>query len=254
MPPPPLTMADVTDSPEIAEALIAAMNEIETSATGSAISRQPETAASDADSPESVTESAAGSGPADPPRSRRTQRRRSRKPRSAPRESAKSYHQRNCSICEHPALEFIEQEFLHWHNPADIALAYKIGWRAVYRHAHAMGLFARRDTNLRFALAGIIQRCHNVEPSADSVIRAVRAYTRITPQGEWIDPPTRVVVSYEGRREEPSRVSEIPDVRQSHAPLPTASIGHPSLGHTTIDLPQSAGSRLVDPVVVPSRQ
>ena len=149
-----------------------------------------------------------------------SQRGHSRKTRAPRRETRKARHQRQCNVCLHPDCDAIEEEFLHWHNPADIAYAYKIGWRSVYRHAHAMGLFARRDENLRFALAGIIQRSHNVTPTADSVIRAVRAYTRVTTAGEWVDPPARVIVSSGGRFIEPESLPLAKTIE-----LPTALTG-----------------------------
>lgn len=149
----------------------------------------------------------------DPPKPRRhrhSQRRRAKRS-SAPRETSREHHQRHCAICCRDDRELIEEEFLHWHNPDNIAFDYKIGARSVYRHAHAMGLFARRDANLRFALAGIIQRAHNFKGTADSVIRAVRAYTRVTAAGEWIDPPARVIVSSGGRFVEPQSVAQALD-------------------------------------------
>jgi len=159
--------------------------------------------------------------PARPRRRKHTQRRRSRKSHS-PHETDRERHQRLCAVCSHRDREFIEEEFLHWHNPDDIGHAYKVGYRSICRHAHAMGLFARRDANLRFALAGIIEHAHNVEPSADSVIRAVRAYSRVNSAGEWIDPPARVIVSSGGRFLDPQPLTQT--MTQALAPTRTLDL------------------------------
>lgn len=105
------------------------------------------------------------------------------------------HHERHCSICEHPERDEIEAEFVEWFYPGQIAHRHDVERRALYRHAHATGLYARRDANLRFALAALIECCHEAEVSGDTVVRAVRAYTRVNSEGQWIEPPTRVTVS-----------------------------------------------------------
>ena len=82
-----------------------------------------------------------------------------------------------------------------WFYPGQIAHRHDVERRALYRHAHATGLYARRDRNLRFALAALIECCHEALVSGDTVVRAVRAYTRVNSEGQWIEPPTRVTVS-----------------------------------------------------------
>ncbi len=105
-------------------------------------------------------------------------------------------HARICSICCHPDRDAIEEDFIHWHSPSDIAFDYHLPDRSsVYRHAHATGLFARRSRNLRFVLENLLERVDKVKVTAHAVIRAVRAYTRINDAGEWIEPPTRILVS-----------------------------------------------------------
>ena len=66
-------------------------------------------------------------------------------------------HAAECKICAHPLKEEIEREFINWRSPASIAKQYRLRNRAsVYRHAHAMGLFAKRQRNVRAALEKII--------------------------------------------------------------------------------------------------
>jgi hypothetical protein len=106
-----------------------------------------------------------------------------------------SHHSRHCTVCRHPEREAIEEDFIHWHPPRHIATDYKITTRALNRHAHAAGLFSLRDRKLRFALGHIVERAMDVTPTADSIIRAVQAYTRVNDSGQWVELPTHVIVS-----------------------------------------------------------
>jgi hypothetical protein len=57
----------------------------------------------------------------------------------------------------------------------------------VYRHAHAFGLFAKRQHNVRAALERIIEHAGDVEVTAASVVAAVQAYSKINAMGQWVD-------------------------------------------------------------------
>ena len=125
----------------------------------------------------------------------RTLRAAARRISRTPEKSA-ARHARKCTICNHPEREAIEEEFLHWHHPDGIAAAYELGSeRAVYRHAHAVGIYEQRRVNLCAALDHIVENAENASVTADSVIRAIRAYSRLTPKGQWIEPPAQVVFS-----------------------------------------------------------
>jgi hypothetical protein len=126
--------------------------------------------------------------------------------------SARDHHSRHCTVCNHPERAAIEEEFIHWHDPSEIGLDYEVGRRAVYRHAHAAGLFARRERNMRFALGHMVQRAMNVTPTSDSILRAIRAYSCLNRRGQWIDPPAHVVVSSGG--------AILPNQRGSNPALP----------------------------------
>jgi len=107
-----------------------------------------------------------------------------------------SHHQRSCVICQHPERDDIEEAFLNWHSTANIRFEFKIPSRTtIYRHACACGLFERRGRNLRAALELIIEDAGCVKPRAEGVIKAIRAYTKINSAGEWIEPPSHVIVS-----------------------------------------------------------
>src|SRR2546430_4902961 len=97
-------------------------------------------------------------------------------------------HEKLCTICKHPKREEIENDFVNWHSPAEIAKTYRLADRStVYRHAHALGMFAKRRRNVRAALEGIIERAGEVEITAASVVAAVQAYAKINAAGLWID-------------------------------------------------------------------
>jgi len=109
-----------------------------------------------------------------------------------------SRHERKCSVCSHPERQAIEQAFLHWHSPNQIAIDHELADEAsIYRHAHATGLFARRDNNLRFALGNFIERVNEIQVvTPGAIVQAIRAYTRISKTGEWIEPPRQITVTH----------------------------------------------------------
>ena len=98
-------------------------------------------------------------------------------------------HAANCRICSHPQRQEIEQDFIAWVSPAKIAQGFQLGDRScVYRHAHALRLFKRRQRNVRAALERIIEQAGDVEANASAVVAAVQAYAKINARGEWIEP------------------------------------------------------------------
>ena len=97
-------------------------------------------------------------------------------------------HRRNCSICSHAQRGEIESDFVAWRSPTSIATDFGLADRAsVYRHAHALGLFAKRQRNVRAALERIIERAGEVDVTASAVVAAVQAYSKINAAGQWID-------------------------------------------------------------------
>jgi hypothetical protein len=100
-------------------------------------------------------------------------------------------HDRKCSVCRHPERAEIERDFLHWHSPEIIAIiAYH---SSIYRHAQAPGLFAQRSTHIRLALAPLIEQATVVPVTADSIVRAVALCASLNDEGQWIQPPKRVI-------------------------------------------------------------
>src|SRR5271154_5732497 len=83
-------------------------------------------------------------------------------------------HKRTCSVCAHKQREELESAFISWRSPAAIAEEYGLSDRSsVYRHAHALGLFQKRQKNVRAALERIIEKAGEVEATASAVVAAV---------------------------------------------------------------------------------
>jgi hypothetical protein len=97
-------------------------------------------------------------------------------------------HRANCSVCAHEDSDEMDRDFVSWRSPAAIAVEYGLSdRRVVYRHAHALGLFAKRDRNVRAALARIIEKSGDVDVTAAAVVAAIQAYAKINAQGTWVD-------------------------------------------------------------------
>ena len=106
-------------------------------------------------------------------------------------------HQRKCEICHHPDREAIEEEFIHWHEPYTISRRYSVSKQSIYRHAHATGLIAHRRENTRSILERILEQAAHPQTrvTGQTVINALRAYTCLTDDGRWVEPPSQVVFS-----------------------------------------------------------
>jgi hypothetical protein len=97
-------------------------------------------------------------------------------------------HKRNCSVCSHTQRREIEAAFVAWQSPATLATEFGLADRAsIYRHAHALGLFAKRQRNVRAALERIIEKAGEVDVTASAVVAAIQAYSKINSAGQWID-------------------------------------------------------------------
>ena len=97
-------------------------------------------------------------------------------------------HSNACSICTHPNREDIEHDFVAWKSASTIGREYAISDpRKLYRHANALGLYAKRQRNVRSALEKIIEKAGDVEVNAAAVVAAIQAYSKINAQGQWVD-------------------------------------------------------------------
>lgn len=97
-------------------------------------------------------------------------------------------HEHGCKICSHKQRQEIERDFINWKSPVLIAKEYGLKDRSsVYRHAHALDLFVKRQRNVRAALERIIERAYEVEVNAAAVVSAVRTYASINSFGQWVE-------------------------------------------------------------------
>ncbi len=146
----------------------------------------------------------------------------------------------HCSICRHPERDAIEEAFLHWWRPGDIAFHFQLGHRlTVYRHAHAFRLFQRRLARTQHALGYIVEQAQHVKPTADSIIRAVRAMSCLDENGRWTEPAKHVVITHEYRdmRAGKKRASGEPAHPATSNPPPAIEQPEPA------ELPKPAAAR-----------
>jgi hypothetical protein len=127
---------------------------------------------------------------------------------SSPAQPEPDRHSRKCLVCAHPERDAIDQGFLHWRSPQNISLEFGVPAASVYRHAHSTGLYARRAGKIRQSLSFIIEQAERCTPSADAIIRAVRAFTHINDDGKWIEPTKQVVFTTRHEYVEPSSPSQ----------------------------------------------
>jgi hypothetical protein len=136
-----------------------------------------------------------------------------------------SHHERRCTICHHPERDAIEEAFCQWRKVKFIAREFNAtgGPTAIYRHARALNLFKQRNLTLRSSLEFVIEQSECIVPTAEGLVKAIRAYTRINDAGQWIDTPTTHIV----------QVMAIPatDARSLTNPVPGLTLNvrkHPS--------------------------
>jgi hypothetical protein len=96
-------------------------------------------------------------------------------------------HAAECKICAHSNRAEIEHEFVGWAGANRIATTYGVSRDGVYRHAHALDLFRKRQRNIRAALERIIEQAGEVDVNAAAVVSAIMAYAKINGRGEWIE-------------------------------------------------------------------
>lgn len=104
----------------------------------------------------------------------------------------KNRHERDCKVCKHSDREQIEQDWIGWGDTTRIAKQYQVSRDSIYRHAHALGLFAKRRRNIRHALERIIEKAETVPVSASSVVAAIQAYAKTNASGQWVERHERV--------------------------------------------------------------
>src|SRR5213083_2461081 len=87
-------------------------------------------------------------------------------------------HKAQCSICLHAECKEVEQWWIDWEHISHIEYVYHISRDAMYRHAHALGLFEKRKKNIMRALERIIEQVGATSPSSSAVVAAINAYIK----------------------------------------------------------------------------
>jgi hypothetical protein len=101
-------------------------------------------------------------------------------------------HKARCHICRHAQRQEIEEDFLDWTSPREIAETYGLAdFRAIYRHANALGLFDQRRTNIQRATDRIIEQVGEVEVNALAVVAAIR--TALNEERQWLESIRRLM-------------------------------------------------------------
>jgi len=113
--------------------------------------------------------------------------RRTAIPRAAERPNL-GRHAAKCRICTHAQRQEIEDDFVAWKSPAQIARDYGLADRSsMYRHAHALNLFPKRRRNMRAALELIIEGAGHVKPTAGAILAAVQVCAKLNARGQLIE-------------------------------------------------------------------
>jgi hypothetical protein len=150
---------------------------------------------------------AARTAPQPAPRRRFTRKRKPRPP-SEPDPTC-DRHGRKCGICANPYCDEIEELFLDWREPSYIATEMGVPLRSLYRHAHATGLYAKRQGKVRRVLDRILEGVETAQINGDCIIRAVRAYCCLGRNNKWTEPATNVVFSSQKFLESANATSSI---------------------------------------------
>jgi hypothetical protein len=104
-------------------------------------------------------------------------------------------HARKCTICHHKDRPVIDFDYLNWRSTQQIVRVYALPHRvAIYRHAAATALTALRKSTLHSVLDSIIEQAETVQVTGSAILRAMRAYSCLTKNGDWVNPPKRVAI------------------------------------------------------------
>jgi hypothetical protein len=114
-------------------------------------------------------------------------------------------HSRKCSICNHPDRESIDDAFLHWSRSERIVRDYNLpSVSALYRHAHACGLWNLRRTKIRRALDRVIEQAAECRPSGNAVLRAIEISVRFDQDDRYVEPNKKVIIEHHTVASEPN--------------------------------------------------
>ena len=147
---------------------------------------------------------------------------------SAPN-SSEDRHSRKCTICNHPDREDIDQAFLHWSRSERFVRDYNLAsLSALYRHAHACGLWNLRRIKIRRALDRLIEQAGECKPSGNAVIRAIEMSCRFDQEDHYVEPKKKVIVEHHMVASEPNPNRKSKQATPSVTPTKQTKVPQPS--------------------------
>jgi hypothetical protein len=104
-------------------------------------------------------------------------------------------HARKCIICHHKDRPAIDYDYLNWRSTRQIVKEYALPHRiGLHRHAEVTGLTALRKSKLCSVLDSMIEQAETAPVTGATILRAMRAYSCLTKNGDWIDLPRHKIV------------------------------------------------------------
>ena len=97
-------------------------------------------------------------------------------------------HMAQCSICDSPHRDEIEERWVNWSHTNTLADIYKVSRDAIYRHMHAFGLFRLRRQNIARVLERIIEKADFAPASCGQILTAINAYMKLQAEGQRMEP------------------------------------------------------------------
>ena len=88
-------------------------------------------------------------------------------------------HQAQCTVCQHPQRQEIEEAWIGWGYTNHIAKDYGVSRDSIYRHAHALGLFSKRQKNHKLVVEKIMERLDWTEIHGSDILSAIKIYEKI---------------------------------------------------------------------------
>jgi len=183
-----------------------------------------------------------------PPQPPKSVRKRPLPPSNDPPASPAERHSRKCAVCQHPERDAIDQAFIHWVSLTDIADEFSLPSRhTIRRHALATGLRPVRTNSMHYALERIIEKASNAAPSADAVIRAIRAHCLLKQDGQWIDPPRHLIITHESPAAYAARFAAVPAAALAPATIDVPPQPSPVPAQSSRDAEQHSPAASADP-------
>jgi len=92
------------------------------------------------------------------------------------RSSSLRRHQAQCSVCQHPQSQEIEEAWTHWGSTTLLARDYGVSREAIYRHMGALDLFKERAKRRRFLLEKVLEHADTTVFTGGNILKAFELY------------------------------------------------------------------------------